>query len=363
MKKWMVLAILIVLILTWESCTNKQPSQKLVWKYPTGPVQSSSMVFHEDMIFVGSTNNFLFCLGKSTGELIWKCDLKGPVWSISQVNEEKIYIGAGKSISCVNIDKGQLLWQYKTQGDVYSVPYIYDKKVYAGSTLCHFYCLDTADGSLIWDYETERESSATGIPCKESGIYTSPCGYDKMVYIGTDRGYVYCLDAESGKLLWKYTIGGETHSSLKIRSPLKMENGKLYVSSLNNGYTCALDGKTGTLIWAVQLGGGVQSIPVLEGEKLYLGSDDTYVYCIDSSNGKIIWKYKTGGEVQHTLLIDEENLFTASTDKYIYRLNKDTGTLIQKYKFGDWVAYALQIYGKNLYIGTSSDYFYCYEVE
>ena len=44
-------------------------------------------------------------------------------------------------------------------------------------------------------------------------LYSSPAVVDGVVYVGSDDGNVYALNASSGAKLWNYTTGGDVYSS------------------------------------------------------------------------------------------------------------------------------------------------------
>ncbi|MBC8327042.1 MAG: PQQ-binding-like beta-propeller repeat protein [Verrucomicrobia subdivision 3 bacterium] len=56
----------------------------------------------------------------------------------------------------------------------------------------------------------------------------------------------------------------------------------------------ALDTRTGEVKWSFATEGSVRFAPMIDGERIYLGSDDGYVYCIDVANGALIWKHRMG---------------------------------------------------------------------
>ena len=54
----------------------------------------------------------------------------------------------------------------------------------------------------------------------------------------------------------------------------------------------ALDVETGTVRWTFYTGGSVRFAPVIDGERLYVGSDDGHAYCLNAKDGTLVWKYR-----------------------------------------------------------------------
>lgn len=113
--------------------------------------------------------------------------------------------------------------------------------------------------SLAWSYHTG------------SGVSSSPAVVDGKVYVGSDDGKVYCLDAENGSEIWNHTIGDWVASSPAVA------NGKVYIGSCNWEVYC-LDAENGTEIWNYTTGEMVLSSPSVADGRVYMGSHCN-VYC------------------------------------------------------------------------------------
>ena len=66
----------------------------------------------------------------------------------------------------------------------------------------------------------------------------------------------------------------------------------LVVGSSNDGSLTALDTDSGARLWRFHTEGPVRFAPVLDGGKVYAGSDDGYLYCLDLHDGRLIWKVR-----------------------------------------------------------------------
>jgi outer membrane protein assembly factor BamB len=83
---------------------------------------------------------------------------------------------------------------------------------------------------------------------------------------------VYALDAKTGALLWKLHPPG----CCVISSPA-VANGVVYVGS-DDGNLYALNARTGVKLWSYATGGAVFSSPAVANGVVYVGSDDGNVY-------------------------------------------------------------------------------------
>lgn len=118
------------------------------------------------------------------------------------------------------------------------------------------------DGSLDWEY-------ATGGPIKYP-----PTIFNGRVYFGNGEGYVYCLEATSGRLLWRF-----------LAAPVER-------------HMMVYDHLTST--WPVNSGVLVKDNIAYFAAGI-IDSDGTYVYAIDAITGKIKWQNHSSGHLNEIL--------------------------------------------------------------
>ncbi|OGF48769.1 MAG: hypothetical protein A2231_01675 [Candidatus Firestonebacteria bacterium RIFOXYA2_FULL_40_8] len=138
-----------------------------------------------------------------------------------------------------------------TFGNVYE-PIVAGKTMYIGSSV--------SDKVTAVDTETCEEK---WVFYTEGPVYFAPVFWQEKVYFGSDDGYMYCLDAEKGNLLWKFKgapsdkriIGNERLiSAWPVRGAPVLLDGKIYFSAgiwpFMGVFIYALDANTGKVIWS-----------------------------------------------------------------------------------------------------------------
>jgi len=193
----------------------------------------------------------------------------------------------------------QTQWKYTTGNYVGSSAAVADGKVYVGSDDGKVYCLNALTGTHIWNY-------TTGFP-----VDSSPAVADGKVYVGSYDHKVYCLNASTGTHIWNYTTGGGVFSSPAVA------DGKVYVGSHDNRVYC-LNALTGAHIWNYTTGFPVDSSPAVADGKVYVGSDDNKVYCLDASTGAHVWNYTTGNYVISSPAVADGVVYVGSYDGTVY---------------------------------------------
>jgi hypothetical protein len=114
----------------------------------------------------------------------------------------------------------QTLWNYTTSYNVFSSPAVANGKVYIGSEEGSVYCLDASTGAKLWNYTTKAP------------VFNAAAVADGQVYIGSEDDNVYCLDSSTGAKLWNYTTKAAVVSSPAVA------DGKVYIGSWDHSVYC-----------------------------------------------------------------------------------------------------------------------------
>ncbi|RLC83359.1 MAG: hypothetical protein DRJ03_17410, partial [Chloroflexi bacterium] len=94
-------------------------------------------------------------------------------------------------------------------------------------------------------------------------------------------------------------------------------DGRLYIGS-NDGNLYALDAATGGELWRVVTGGPVVSSPAVAGGRVYFGSEYLAARCVNATTGALIWDtplYGAGMHNTHPVLSDDGNVVIFVTVK------------------------------------------------
>jgi len=245
----------------------------------------------------------------------------------------------------IPISSANPFWNYTTGNEVHSSPAVVGGRVYIGSCDRKVYCLNATTGGLLWKYTTGGDVG-----------YSSPAVAGGRVYIGSWDNKTYCLNATTGGLLWSYSTGGY------VRSSPAVAGGRVYVGSWDKKIYC-LNATAGGLLWNYSTGARVSSSPAVAGGRVFVGSDynDNKVYCLDANTGGFLWSYTTGAAVYSSPAVAGGRVYIGSCDRKVYCLNATTGGLLWSYSTDGMFYYSSPaVAGGRVYIGTvSSPYFYC----
>jgi outer membrane protein assembly factor BamB len=100
-----------------------------------------------------------------------------------------------------------VLWSTSTGGAVDSSPTVVNGVVYVGSDSGSIYALNATTGQIVWQ-------TNTGAP-----VNSSPTVVNGVVYVGSESGYLYALNATTGQIVWQTNTGAAGSSpSLAVNS-------------------------------------------------------------------------------------------------------------------------------------------------
>ncbi len=114
------------------------------------------------------------------------------------------------SVSAIDTETGAEKWKFYTEGPVRFAPVAWKNKVFAGSDDGCFYCLDATTGKLLWKFRavpSNRRIIGNGRLVSVWPIRGGPVLRDGRIYFAAgiwpfEGVFVYALDAETGKVIW-----------------------------------------------------------------------------------------------------------------------------------------------------------------
>ncbi len=169
---------------------------------------------------------------------------------------------------------GELVWKFQTGGRVRSAPALSDGVIYFGSEDGYLYALDPQTGAEKWRFKTG------------GAVWSSPAVSDGMVYFGSDDNYLYAVDLQTGAEKWKFKTGGRgLVLPGRLRwSGLRRQHGRLFLRRRR---------PDGTEKWKFQTGNQITDSPAVSDGVVCFGSFDQYLYALDAQTGAEKWKFKT----------------------------------------------------------------------
>ncbi len=158
-------------------------------------------------------------------------------------------------------------------------------------------CLDAASGKELWKY-TYQAAAVNGPAASHPGPRSTPAiANGKIVTFGA-TGILTCLNPETGKLIWKNEDFKDVVPQFFTgMSPLISDGICIaHIGTTNKGEIIALDLNTGNAKWK-WIGDGPSyaspSIMTIEGKKYIIAQTEKNLVALDFANGKLMWQVAT----------------------------------------------------------------------
>jgi outer membrane protein assembly factor BamB len=140
--------------------------------------------------------------------------------------------------------------------------------------------INTADGGFR-QFAVRPDGSGdvteTHVEWKEQEAIPSRCAplvVDDLLFMTTEAGILSCLDAATGKLVWRHRLGGHYSSS-----PVYAD-GRIYFSSEDGDYPVVAAAREYKLLATNQLEAGSMASPAIAGKAIFLRTK-THLYRIE----------------------------------------------------------------------------------
>ncbi|HEY3161294.1 MAG TPA: PQQ-binding-like beta-propeller repeat protein [Vicinamibacterales bacterium] len=143
-----------------------------------------------------------------------------------------------------------------------------------------------------------------------SVAWSQPTVAEGRVFVGSQNGTVYALNARTGCIYWTFSARGGVRTAIAVSAPTAASPALVYFGdTAANAY--AINADTGALVWARKVDdhpfARVTGSPTFHDERLYVpvssyeeaqGADPQYPCCtfrgsvsaLDASSGRVVWK-------------------------------------------------------------------------
>lgn len=173
---------------------------------------------------------------------------------------DRVFYGSSvdHAVYCRRLDTGEQIWRHVTGGPVRLAPTVWNNRVFIGSDDGYVYCLDAAGGQVIWELHAAAPDDwmlARGEMISRWPVRTGVLIEDGVAYFGAgifphENIYLYAVRAADGKVLWKRDDISERDAGRDDLSPqgyLLAERDLLFVPS-GRSLPAALDRQTGKVL-------------------------------------------------------------------------------------------------------------------
>jgi outer membrane protein assembly factor BamB len=284
---------------THEAGFKVRPPFSKLWTQRTGNVIEFPPSLGGGLLFVAQDRGRLFAIDTGSGEIRWRkrfghCSAASPA-----VSTTTVYMAYMQPKPCTRyprtqrgfvvairyrsgdklLRRGQELWRYHT-GAVESSPLLVKNTLYFGSWDHHVYALDVSKARprLRWRFRADAE------------VNTSPAYGGGMVFVGTDAGGVYGLNARTGREVWRSTSFSRFGRREYFYASPTVAYGRVYIGN-TDGTLYAFGARTGHLLWAQHAGSYIYTAAAVWRRLVIVGTYNGDLIAYDAATGDARWRH------------------------------------------------------------------------
>jgi outer membrane protein assembly factor BamB len=146
------------------------------------------------------------------------------------------------------------------------------------------------------------------------------------LFVMKNSGAIYAASKRTGQILWRKKVGRLAAASPAVTHRavygVVLERGK----GIRKGRVIALRQSDGKVLWDRLLPSRSESSPVIDGERMYIGSENGTVYSIDVHTGAVRWTFKASGAVKSGLALADGKLYFGDYAGRVYAIRQRDGS-------------------------------------
>jgi outer membrane protein assembly factor BamB len=239
----------------------------------------------------------------------WKQTLGTTGWGVPLETPHGIVFATQSGLLSFAIQSGKRQWHAQV-GDVVRPPLLHGDVLYAGTRFPGaVVCVDARSGRLLWRTDTEDD------------FEPSPLVWNGKLLAFSSAAVLHVMDPLTGSILSGRKVGDRACGSLALSEDR-------LVLMTREGVVTALTEAAGqiTELWRTQPAiCDATATPALDETRAYVGMDNGRVYALDLQTGQVSWSFETQGNVRSDPAVDEGLVYFGSWDGRFYAVHAATG--------------------------------------
>ena len=246
---------------------------------------------------------------------------------------EYIYFGSSSddAVYCLNATNGNVVWKFFTEGPVRLAPVVKNGKVFTGSDDGYMYCLDSKTGTLIWKFfagsnkrrfpGNERIISLWPIRC--GTVVKKSCVYFTSGIFKNEGIFLFCIDENTGKQKWKVNLSTRKSKETCPQGYLIASDDKLYVPT-GRSFIYMHNLSNGKFLGKSTPRGGSNAV-IDKNFLIHGGSEKSEISILDRKDFYLLSKYKglrgiiTNDKI---IIVKRKSLIGYDKKQYVNLLNE-----------------------------------------
>lgn len=287
------------------------------------------------------------------GKLVFEFDMETAVEATPIIFDSILYIGRIDGImTAISLTQKKIVWTYETMGQLSAPPNIMNfgnrKAVVFGSYDNFLYCVDAENGKLLNKFESGYYLNGAAALWKNHVVFGGCDAYLRVINCETSKEtdtlklntYIPCSPAISGNFGF---IGDHSGNIYEF----ELENGK--IKSHKKIFTQANENAS------------FVSVPAVSKDAIYFYTDERNLTAIDRKDGKTLWKVMLKGDVGESApVVCNDKIIVCTKTGIVSIFDTKTGNLLWDYDTGEQIIGSPAIIKDHFLILTSKGTLLCF---
>jgi outer membrane protein assembly factor BamB len=257
--------------------------------------------------------------------VLWTVDTGAPVWAgIERASDGTLFVANDRGTLQALARDGRRLWKFESGKPVRAQPRVIGRHVYLHSDSGYLYRLEAKTGVEVWRAPVDT-GSAPRLPTNVKGTrwdrYGSSVVADaKSVYLASRDRNLYALDLATGRERWRVTAG-----DIQTATPVLFQD--LVIFAAYDGKVQAVSSQDGSLRWTYDARLAVPGDLVIADGRVLVGSRSYDLISLDAATGREQWKrYYWFSWIESPPVVREGVAYTGSSDATnVYAIDVGSG--------------------------------------
>ncbi len=249
------------------------------------------------------------------------------------VNDKIFFAGKDGSLACCDTT-ARIIWNNNLNVQITSRPIIKDSTIALGDSNGDIFSLNEKTGNQTQSIGLDRAISSDLITFEYKGdialAMPKSTSSKSVIVFATQEGHLHCYDLETLQEYWTNKDAKDTVSG----TPLYIDNKILFNSA--DGFLYCIDAGNGLLIWRWKESAEssfYKSNIVTDGKSVFVVSNNNDVFAIDLLLGKLTWKSKNIKVLPALALSrDKKILYAFTFDKRVLFFSAAEGAVVRAVK-------------------------------
>ena len=270
---------------------SHRPPYRRMWRIDGHDTLEFPPTVGYNTVFQAQQKGLFFALNPKNGRVRWRKDTGRCAASSPTLGKRTVYQawmdfvpcpqarpGANGYLIAWDAKTGRTKWKWNT-APIESSPLLVGNRLYVGTWDRGVYALNATNGKRIWRFAADEE------------VNTSAAYWKGTIFIASDAGTLYALNAKTGRMRWQAGDAREFYYATPT-----VAYGRVFIGS-TDGTMYVYGAKSGRLLWAKPLGSYIYGAAGVWKRKVYVGTYDGFLYALDAATGDVRWKIDTPGAV------------------------------------------------------------------